>query len=100
MKFGRRRREKKKKEGKRHKKGKTKRHMRKKKVEGHNDKCKSKEKRRMERRQMVTEEHRKITIMSTKKMTCKGIMRQVFIRVYRLETFLRTISRVGIFNPA
>jgi hypothetical protein len=30
------------------------------------------------------------------KMTCKGTLWQVFIRVYRLDTF----SHVGIFDPA
>ncbi len=36
------------------------------------------------------------------KITCKGTLRQVFIRVYRLEiaNFLCTFSHVGIFNPA
>jgi hypothetical protein len=35
-------------------------------------------------------------------MTCKGTLRHVFIRVYRLEIakFLSTLSHVGIFNPA
>jgi hypothetical protein len=37
--------------------------MRKKKVEGHKEKCKSKEKRRMRRRQMVTEERRKVRLI-------------------------------------
>jgi hypothetical protein len=38
----------------------------------------------------------------SKKWTCKGTLRQVFIRVYRLEkaNFLRTFSHVGIFKPA
>jgi hypothetical protein len=37
-----------------------------------------------------------------KKLTCTEKLRQVFIRVYRLEIakFLHTFSRVGIFNPA
>jgi hypothetical protein len=37
-----------------------------------------------------------------KQFTCKGTLRQVFIRVYRLEidNFLGTFNRVGIFNPA
>ncbi len=37
-----------------------------------------------------------------KKLTCKGTLRQVFIRVYRPEiaNFLRTFSHVDIFNPA
>ncbi len=36
------------------------------------------------------------------KFTCKGTLRQVFIKVYRLEiaNFLCTFSHVGIFNPA
>jgi hypothetical protein len=35
-------------------------------------------------------------------LTCNGTLRQVFIRVYRLEmaNFLRIFSHVGIFNPA
>ncbi len=37
-----------------------------------------------------------------KKLTCKGTLRQVFIRVYRLEiaNFLRIFSHVGIFDHA
>jgi hypothetical protein len=38
-----------------------------------------------------------------KKLTCKGTLRRVFIRVYRLaiviSNLLRTFSHVGIFNP-
>jgi hypothetical protein len=36
------------------------------------------------------------------KLTCKGTLRQVFIKVYRLEivNFLRTFSHVGIPTPA
>jgi hypothetical protein len=39
---------------------------------------------------------------SSKKLTRKGTLRQVFIIVYRLEiaNFLCTFSHVGIFNPA
>jgi hypothetical protein len=33
---------------------------------------------------------------SSKKLTCKGTLRQVFIRVYSLEIH----SKVGIFDPA
>jgi hypothetical protein len=33
-----------------------------------------------------------------KKLTCKGTLRQVFIRVYRLEG--DTVSHIGIFDPA
>ncbi len=33
-----------------------------------------------------------------KKLTCKGTLRQVFIRVYRLEN--GSVSHVGIFDPA
>jgi hypothetical protein len=37
-----------------------------------------------------------------KKLTSKGTLRQVLIRVYRLKiaNLLRTFSHVGIFNPA
>jgi hypothetical protein len=37
-----------------------------------------------------------------KKLTCKGTLRKVVIRVYRLEiaNFLCTVSHVGIFDPA
>jgi hypothetical protein len=37
-----------------------------------------------------------------KKLTCKGTLRHVFIRVYRLvlANFLRAFSQIGIFNPA
>jgi hypothetical protein len=37
-----------------------------------------------------------------KKSTCKITLRQVFIKVYRMEiaNFLRTFIYVGIFNPA
>jgi hypothetical protein len=36
------------------------------------------------------------------KLTCKGTLRHVFTRGYRLEiaNLLRTFSHVGIFNPA
>jgi hypothetical protein len=34
---------------------------------------------------------------SSKKMTCNGTLRQVFIRVYRLE--IQGVSHVGIFRP-
>jgi hypothetical protein len=53
--------------------------------------------------------HRKIRLIEVnakmrhlKKLTCKGTLRQVFIRVYRLEmaNFLRTFRHVGIFNQA
>ncbi len=33
---------------------------------------------------------------SSKKLTCKGTLRQVFIRVYTMDT----VSHVGIFYPA
>jgi hypothetical protein len=37
-----------------------------------------------------------------KKMACKGTLRQMFIRVYRLEiaSFLSTVSHVAISDPA
>ena len=35
-----------------------------------------------------------------KKFTCKGTLRQVFIRVYRLDTGDTFQSYVGIFDPA
>ncbi len=35
-------------------------------------------------------------MLSSKKITCKGTLRQVFIRVYRLET----VSHFGIFRPS
>ncbi len=35
---------------------------------------------------------------SSKKMTCKGTLRQVFLRVYRLQG--DTVGQVGIFDPA
>ncbi len=39
---------------------------------------------------------------SSKKLTSKRTLRQVFIRVYRLEmaNFWRTFSHIGIFNPS
>ncbi len=52
---------------------------------------------------------RKIRLIETnakcchpKKLTCKGTLRQVFIRVYRLEiaNFLRTFSHVRTFNTS
>jgi hypothetical protein len=41
-------------------------------------------------------QRRQCKMSSTKKLTCKGTLRQVFIRVYRLEivNFLRTFSHV------
>ncbi len=38
-------------------------------------------------------------MLSSKKLTCKGTLRQLFIRVYRLDTG-DTVSHVGIFDPA
>jgi hypothetical protein len=37
-------------------------------------------------------------MLSSKKLTCKGNLRQVFIRVYRLNSG-DTVSHVGIFDP-
>jgi hypothetical protein len=36
-------------------------------------------------------------VVILKKFTCKGTLRQVFIRVLRLDS---AVSLVGIFNPA